>query len=218
MTKTYPPERVMPAALGDVVSSLPIWFVIGGQAVRCLCPYRPSRDVDFGLDSVRHLDDFVAALQKSGDTEILERSDDTVHLRWQGIKVSVFMLATLAPYVENRRLSVTGIVATKMHAIVDRGLRRDFFDLYVVLQTQRLGIGDCLSAVREVYRQQVSDGLLLRALTYFQDAEREAALPGEGAHDFDTVKEFFLTRVGNLLTPPGKPLAIQACRVDVRDA
>ena len=45
------PVEVIPDALADAVGDLPFWFVIGGQAVRCFCPYRPSRDVDFGVAS-----------------------------------------------------------------------------------------------------------------------------------------------------------------------
>jgi len=45
----YRPEQVIPQELREVVESMPYWFVIGGQAVRCLCPYRPTRDVDFGV-------------------------------------------------------------------------------------------------------------------------------------------------------------------------
>src|SRR5262249_14409434 len=117
-----------------------------------------------------------------------------------------------------RRLTVRGILATKLHAILDRGTRRDFFDLYVVLQQQQLGIGECLSAMHEVYRgQRIDDTLLLRALTYFDDAEREAELPDEGPNDFAAIKEFFWVRVGNLLLPPAKPLDIQSRRVDVRE-
>jgi hypothetical protein len=216
--KPYSPEAVMPPPLGEALEALPVWFVIGGQAVRCLCPYRPSNDVDFGVANGRDLEQLVAGLQQRGETEILERSDDTVHLRWRGIKVSVFLLAALVPFVEERRLTITGLLATKMHAILDRGLRRDFFDLYVVMQTQRLGISECLSAVREVYGPKVKDGLLLRALTYFDDAEREATLPGEGARDWKMVKDFFLTRAGSLLVPPGKPLAIQSHEVGVMSA
>ena len=56
MTKEpLPPERVIPASLAEAVGDLPIWFVIGGQAVRCFCPYRPSRDVDFGVHDVAGL-------------------------------------------------------------------------------------------------------------------------------------------------------------------
>jgi len=210
------PAQVMPHELADVVEPLATWFVIGGQAMRCLCPYRPSRDVDFGVHDAHSLDELLKQLQRSGRVEILERSADTVHLLFNGIKVSVFVLATLRPYVQERRLDVIGLLATKLHAILDRGTRRDFFDLYVTLQREQLGLAEALAAMRRVYRQEISEPLLLRALTYFDDAEREAPLPGEGPRDWETIKSFLRKRAGDLLIPPPGELAIQAHTVDVK--
>jgi len=207
----------MPAPIGRAVADLPYWFVIGGQAVRCFCPYRPSRDVDFGVTSASDLDDLVQQLQRRGHVDIAERSADTVHLRFDGIDVSIFVLAMLSPFVSDRRLSVTGLLATKLHAILDRGTRRDFFDLYVTLHRHALGLAGCLAAMRQVYRQDVNELLLLRALTFFDDAEREAELPGEGPDDWVTVKEFFWNRVGQLLIPPARELHIERRVVDVID-
>jgi hypothetical protein len=208
------PVDVMPPPIGRAVADLPYWFVIGGQAMRCFCPYRPSR-VDFGVTTASDLADLVQQLQRRGHVEIAERSADTVHLRFDGIDVSIFLLAMLSPFVSERRLSVTGLLATKLHAILDRGTRRDFFDLYVTLHRHALGIAECLSAMRQVYRQEINDTLLLRALTFFDDAEREAALPGEGPDDWTTVKEFFWNRVGQLLIPPARELQIERRVVDV---
>jgi len=216
--KIHRPENVIPPPLREAVSDIPYWFVIGGNAVRCFCPYRPTRDVDFGVRTAADLDDLLAQLEHRGRVELLERADDTAHLRFDGVNVSVFVLAELTPFVEERRLNPTGILATKLHAILDRGVRRDFFDLYVTLQQHSFGIAECLAALREVFRQDVREPLLLRALTYFDDAEREAPLPGEGPRDWATVTEFFEKRVGDLLVPPGKILEIQRNRVDVLDA
>jgi hypothetical protein len=218
MSAPYAPVRVMPVALGRAVDDIPYWFVIGGQAVRCFTPYRPSRDVDFGVESAASLEDLVSQLRQRGTVEIQERASDTVHLLWNGTKVSAFVLSHLAPHVEDRHLDVAGVLATKVHAIVDRGLRRDFFDLYVILETQRLGIVAALAALRSVYRTPIDDGLLLRALTYFDDADRETPLPGEGRRDWRTVKEYFQVQVGGLLLPPRRPLAVQSRVVDVSDA
>jgi hypothetical protein len=215
MTARYTPAQVMPEPLAHAVDAIPYWFVIGGQAVRCFAPYRPSRDVDFGVDSPVSLDDLLEQLRRRGEVEIQERARDTVHLLWNGTKVSAFVLEHLVTHVENRHLDVTGVLATKLHAILDRGLRRDFFDLYVMLETHRLGIVAALGAIRRVYQAPIDDGLLLRALTYFDDAEREAPLPGEGPGDWRAVKDYFMVQVGSLLVPPARPLAIQARIVDV---
>ena len=209
------PVTVIPRPLGRAVADLPYWFVIGGQAVRCFCPYRPSRDVDFGVTRAEDLDDLVRQLERRGRVELRERTHDTVHLRFDDIDVSIFVLEMLSPFVDDRRLSVTGLLATKLHAILDRGTRRDFFDLYVTLHLHAIGLAECLAALRQVYRQDVDDALLLRALTYFDDAEREAALPGEGKDDWSTVKEFFWSRVGQLLIPPARELEIERRVVDV---
>jgi hypothetical protein len=212
------PLQVIPPPLGRAVADLPYWFVIGGQAIRCFCPYRPSRDVDFGVTSADDLNDLVLQLERRGRVELLERTGDTVHLRFDGIDVSIFVLKALSPFISDRRLSVTGMLATKLHAILERGTRRDFFDLYVTLHQHRLGVVECLAAIRRVYGQDVDDALLLRALTYFDDAEREAALPGEGTDDWSTVKEFFWNRVGHLLIPPARELQIERRVVDVVEA
>jgi hypothetical protein len=209
------PLQVIHPSLAAAVSDLPGWFLIGGQAVRSFLPYRPSRDVDFGVPGPADLDGLVARLESRGFVEIIERSAGTVHLRFDGIDVSIFVLERLAPFVEGRRLNVTGLLATKLHAILDRGTRRDFFDLYVTLRRHSLGIAECLAAMRRVYGPEVDDALLLRALAYFDDAEREALLPGEGRGDWKAIKDFFRSRVGQLLVPPGRALAIEKRVVDV---
>lgn len=205
----------MPRELVSAVDEIRYWFVIGGQAVRCFAPYRPSRDVDFGVESAADLEDLLAQLASRGEVVLIERAPDTVHLAWNGIKVSAFVLDHLVPFIEDRRLGLTALLATKLHAILDRGLRRDFFDLYVLLEQERLGIAALLAALRKVYRGEIDDGLLLRALTYFDDADREAELPAEGRSDWRTVKDYFLLQVGTLLAPPARRLAIQENEVDV---
>ena len=87
----------------------------------------------------------------------------------------------------------------------------------MTLENQRLGAADCLAAMRSVYGPKLNEPLLLRALTYFEDAEREAPLPAEGVRDWGTVKEYFQKVVASLLLPPAIPLAIQAQRVDVNE-
>lgn len=207
---------MIPEVVARAVAELDTWFVIGGQAVRCFAPYRPSRDVDFGVGRARDMNALLDTLRRCGEVEVLEKSAHTVHLRFDGINVSIFVLRELLPFAEVQRLSVTGILATKLHAILARGLRRDFFDLYVTMQIHRLGIAECFRAMRAVYGPDLNEALLLRALTYFDDAEKEASLPGEGPEDWRAVTDFFLERAGNLLVPPLRELRVQRRTVDVR--
>ncbi len=209
------PLEVMPAAVAEAVRDQAYWFVIGGQAVRCFAPYRPSRDVDFGVVKARDAKQLVEHLRQKGQVEIIERHRHTTHLTFEGIDVSVFVLKRLSAHVEDRTLDVTGVLATKTHALLDRGLRRDFFDLYVMMQIGSLGLLDCIAALRGVYESDVNEGLVLRALTFFDDAEQEPALPGEGPDDWRRVTTFFSAAVAALIVPPQEPLDIQRRVVDV---
>ena len=121
----------------------------------------------------------------------------------------------IGAHTEEHTLTADGVLATKLHAILDRGTRRDFFDLYVMLEQERFGLVDCFRAIRTVYASDVNEGLLLRAITYFEDAEAEAPLPGEGPRDRVRVRAFFVTAAGALITPPSAPLEIQRRVVDV---
>lgn len=210
------PTDVMPQSVANAVPGEHYWFVIGGQAVRCLYPYRPSRDVDFGVGAAKDLKSLVSVFRQRGQVEILERGKDTVHITLDGVAVSIFVLPRLLPHTEEEALTVTGLLATKLHAILDRGARRDFFDLYVLLGEGGLGIAECLRAIRIVYGSEVNDGLILRALAYFEEASAEARLPGEGPDDWNTVTRFFEHAVGALVVPPTKRLSIQSKHVDVR--
>lgn len=215
MPRRHSPQAVLPRAVVSAVGRDPFWFVIGGHAVRCFSPYRPSNDVDFGVGSARDLATLLSRLEAKGHVSVLERTSDTVHLQFDHTDVSIFVLSNLEKHTEGQALTATGVLATKLHAILDRGTRRDFFDLYVMLAEERLGLVDCFAAMRNVYAREVNEGLLLRAVTYFDDAEVEAALPGEGRGDWDSVKRYFMAAAGALLTPPMKRLSIQSRVVDV---
>jgi len=204
--RRFSPSEVLPPRVVGAVAGASYWFLIGGHAVRCFSPYRPSDDVDFGVVRARNVEELVRRLRSKGHVEVLERAKGTVHLRFEGHDVSVFHLPALEPFVEAQTLTTSGILATKLHAILDRGTRRDFFDLYVMLEQERLGIVECLRSLREVYDADVNEGLVLRALTYFDDAEAEAPLPGEGPDDWVAVRAFFVARAGALLLPPEHPL------------
>jgi hypothetical protein len=211
---TLDPLVVLPPPVARLLADVDGWFVIGGHAVRCFRPYRPSIDVDLGVADARSRKRIEAALSRSKRTEVLERGRDTTHLVVDGVDVSVFLLPRVSRFAEGRRLSVTGILATKLHAILDRGTRRDFFDLFVMLDEAKLGIAECIAATRAVYGAAVNESLLLRALAYFDDADAEPKLPGEGPRDWSTLKRFFREQAGRLVLPPRAKLAIAARTVD----
>ena len=96
-----------------------------------------------------------------------------------------------------RMLSVETISAMKVHAVANRGLRRDFTDLAEILQ--RIPLKDVLVQ----YHQQFTPSPTafrhtMQAMTYFGDAERtpqKIAMLND--RSWDSVKKIIQTRVSN---------------------
>jgi hypothetical protein len=88
----------------------------------------------------------------------------------------------------------------KLAAIARRGLRKDFWDLYAIVKA-----GTGLAAVGRDYvekygRTQADLYHVARALTYFDDAEREEALPdGMTRALWSTIKRFFTREAHRLV-------------------
>jgi len=65
---------------------------------------------------------------------------------------------------------IADIAAMKLAALTNRGSKKDFFDLYILLQEYQL------DELLQFYRRKFPDGstfLVLKSLAYFDDAEDE---------------------------------------------
>jgi len=81
----------------------------------------------------------------------------------------------LKPLVKTASLdlaSIEDIAAMKIIAIVQRGTRRDFVDVYYLLKRHTL---DALLRMTEKKYAAFNRYIGLRALTYFEDAEEESS-------------------------------------------
>ena len=92
MPRRHSPLEVLPEPIAHAVARDRIWFVIGGHAVRCFCPYRPSEDVDFGVESAKDLAELLSRLRSKGKVTVLERAEDTVHLSFDGLDGHTWVL------------------------------------------------------------------------------------------------------------------------------
>jgi hypothetical protein len=92
------------------------------------------------------------------------------------------------------------LAAMKIAAIARRGLRRDFWDLFSITESG-LSLWHCAAAYQRRYGAAQSDLYhVLRSLTYFVDAERDAVLPlGMDEAQWERVKAFFEERAPALL-------------------
>lgn len=92
------------------------------------------------------------------------------------------------------------LAAMKLAAISRRGLRRDFWDLREVLRSG-LSLRECCEAYQQRFGVREADLYhVLRALTYFADAEKDPVLPaGLDASGWTAIKAFFLAEAPKLL-------------------
>jgi hypothetical protein len=96
------------------------------------------------------------------------------------------------------------LAAMKLAAISRRGLRRDFWDLREVVRSG-LTLRECGDAYLQRFGVREADLYhVLRALTYFADAEKDPVFPaGLDASGWDAIKAFFLTEAPKLVAAGG---------------
>ena len=149
--------------------------LVGGTALALQIGHRVSIDIDlFGnceIDEIAVLDQ----LNACGPVHVLKKSKNILICSVQGIKVD--MVNYSYPILENtlisdgiRMVGLKDIAAMKMNAISGRGSKKDFIDVYYLLQYFTLEV------MIDLYLQKYSNGsefLVRKSLTFFDDAEDE---------------------------------------------
>ena len=154
------------------------FYLAGGTAVALRFGHRRSEDFDWFAPALPRPDAWLSDLQAQGlplqDTQI---EAGTVISRIEGVKISFFeyrypLLDSLDqwPEYDTDLASVRDLGAMKLLAIAQRGSRKDFIDVYELLQN-----GAALRQMLEDFREKFKTDPVsaLRGLTYFDDAETE---------------------------------------------
>lgn len=160
-------------------------YLAGGVAVAIHLGHRTSRDLDFfGHSPDLDLDVVQAALVTTRRAEIIARSDATLHVRFAGADVDVvrypypLLVAPRRHESGFRVASLRDLAAMKLAAITKRGARRDYWDLQAIFTSRRISLGRALDDYKRKFGVAESDVYhVLRALSWFEDAERDELLP-----------------------------------------
>ncbi len=186
------------------------YYLGGGCAVGWLCRHRRSADLDFfSLDSDAALEPVVAAFRNLGAAVRVESNImigfDTAAGPVDVVKYPYRLLKK--PQVGPADVvmaSILDLAVMKVAAIARRGLRRDFWDLFMLLKKGKLELPAVLEAYRRRYGTRASDTYhLLRALVFFDDAERDdPRLLGLTAAEWRRIKAFFEQQAIRLLEGP----------------
>lgn len=167
-------RRLVSGAGGD-------FYLAGGTGLALRLGHRISLDLDlFSADRLLDQADRLAlirSLEPSGKTEIMEEKEGTCHLRLGRTSVSLFHYPykPLKPPSEWNGLKVASledITAMKLSAVVNRGSKKDFIDLFFICRSHRPA--DILKWAERKFPDHPNFSVQAsKALVYFADAEKE---------------------------------------------
>ena len=150
--------------------------LVGGTALALQYGHRQSVNLDFFGKLPEDKDELIDVVRRVGDVTVLNRSKIILQMVVNQVKVD-FVDYSRYPWIDEPILgdgfvlaSDKDIAAMKINAIMGRGTRKDFIDLYVLLQHYSL------AQIMDFYRQkfpEFSEYRALLSMTYFDDAEMQ---------------------------------------------
>lgn len=149
--------------------------LVGGTSLALQIGHRKSIDIDlFGKLSVEY-EELVDDIKTVGHVIQLNNSKNIHGFLINNIKVDIVnyeyhWLRDKITYDNIHLASIEDIAAMKLNAIIGRGSKKDFIDLYYILNNYTL------SELMAFYDRKYFDGsrfLVLKSLVYFEDAETE---------------------------------------------
>ena len=151
------------------------FYLAGGTALTLLIKHRISVDFDFYNQGKFDPEDILFEFQKISKKAILIQKDiNTLITKVDDIEISLFAYPykLLNPLIETDYVniaSIKDIAAMKLIAIIQRGVQRDFIDMYFLIRI--LWLPTIFRLTKEKY-PPFNEYLGLQALTYFADAEK----------------------------------------------
>jgi hypothetical protein len=155
------------------------FYLAGGTGLCLRLAHRRSVDLDLFREHDFEPDALVRELESAGLRVSNVRSKpSTLWLEVAGVKTSLMRfpypnLSPPEPAIEVPVASLADIAAMKIEAIASRGARKDFYDLYFICNDE-LALPGALEAFERRFATAKPDvAHRVKALTYFDDAERE---------------------------------------------
>jgi predicted nucleotidyltransferase component of viral defense system len=149
--------------------------LVGGTALALQIGHRRSVDLDFFGEFNIPGSSLIEMANSWGDLRILHQSNNIYIFIIDGVKVDFVnypypWLKDCLVIDDIRMASPEDIAAMKLSAITGRGTKKDFVDLYYLLKKFEL------NEIIGFYTSKFHDGsafLVLKSLSYFEDAEKD---------------------------------------------
>jgi len=153
------------------------FYLAGGTALALQFGHRTSVDLDFytkkHFSPIKLTKDFKKVFKNN--LKELRTAEDTLWLKIENTDLSFFkypyrLIRPLVNYETIKIASTEDIIAMKLEAIITRGKKRDFIDMYFIMK--KYGIEKALNFFKEKYPEAFNEYNCITGLTYFEDAER----------------------------------------------
>ena len=179
--QALPREVLKSLELLKELSGIEDFYLAGGTGLALQTGHRPSVDLDFF--SGRNLLDFdgrnvlLQNLYREAGFTLVEEKEGTLHGRIGKTALSFFRYSypLIRPLRRREGISIASIediALMKLGALIGRGMRKDFIDLYFILQNIRFQL--LLRLARKKFRNVEDFPLqVLKAFVFFEDAEKE---------------------------------------------
>ena len=181
------------------------YYLAGGTALALMEGHRISVDLDVFTERLPDTEDVLRRLRGSvPEFLVTSVSAGTVYVEILGVQVSVIEYGypllgpTVSSETDGMRLANRDDIATmKLSAIANRGRRKDFVDLWILLTRHRT-LAEYLALYQEKFEGRDA-GHVVRSLVHFDDAERDPPLRLRVDIDWEELKTDFQRRVADLL-------------------
>jgi hypothetical protein len=193
--------RAVLKKLGVLVSRH-TFILAGGTALALRKGHRLSYDLDFFSAKDFRNDTVITEIRKvTKDFQVITEEAGSLTLDIEGVKVSFFryeypFLDTQDALAQTRLAGILDIAAMKVIALVQRGVKRDFVDLYVILQEVPFH-KIAAHMLRRYGQKRISPVSIGKALVWFADADTnpEPAYIKGRELNWEDIKKFFRLHV-----------------------
>ncbi len=177
-----------------------LFYLAGGTGLAIILAHRKSYDFDFFSKDQFSTEKLLEIIVKSfGEDEVIlsEIKEDTLIVFLNNIQVSFFqynypLLKNLIKKDGLYIASLEDILAMKVIAIIQRGTKKDFIDLWTIMKEKKYSLQDIFIFCKTKYGKAFSESIALKALTYFKDAEEETPEEEESNFSWESIKKYLI--------------------------
>jgi hypothetical protein len=153
------------------------FYLAGGTALALQLGHRQSIDFDLFKKTSLNREMIKKNLRDLGTMELYSEDQDTIHVGIDGIRISFFNygIPILGDFLKYKNMFIApmlDIALMKLAAISGRGSKKDFIDLYFLLD--HYDLSDLFKKYQTKFGKETTNLYhLLKSLVYFDDAEQQ---------------------------------------------